>query len=139
MKTNSELITSLYGQHTQLDEKTLKELKVLYLQLFNNELPDRCSRQFLIGNISWAIQAGNQHKRLRSKLVKLVINQNISTKTSYLSGTRLIREWRGITHEVVVVENGYRWQQQTYKSLSHIAREITGARWSGPRFFGINK
>ena len=52
-------------------------------------------------------------------------------------GTRLIREWQGRTHEVVVGENGFLWQQAQYRSLSQIARAITGTRWSGPVFFGL--
>jgi hypothetical protein len=52
-------------------------------------------------------------------------------------GARLIREWHGKTHVVDVVQHGYAWQGQTYRSLSEIARAITGARWSGPRFFGL--
>jgi hypothetical protein len=53
------------------------------------------------------------------------------------TGARLIRDWRGKTHVVDVVPAGYVWQGNNYKSLSVIAREITGARWSGPRFFGL--
>lgn len=52
-------------------------------------------------------------------------------------GARLVREWHGRTHEVEVVENGFRWRDQTWTSLSRIAREITGSNWSGPRFFGL--
>lgn len=52
-------------------------------------------------------------------------------------GARLVRDWRGKTHVVDVVQAGYVWQGNSYKSLSVIAREITGARWSGPRFFGL--
>ena len=52
-------------------------------------------------------------------------------------GTRLIREWHGRTYIVDVVESAYRWNGHSYSSLSHVARAITGARWSGPRFFGL--
>lgn len=52
-------------------------------------------------------------------------------------GTRLIREWNGKTHIVEVIEKGFLWQGSSYRSLSAIARAITGARWSGPRFFNI--
>ena len=52
-------------------------------------------------------------------------------------GTRLIREWNGIVHQVDVVENGFVWNDMTMKSLSAVARAITGAHWSGPRFFGL--
>lgn len=53
------------------------------------------------------------------------------------TGMRLIREWHGRTHIVDVVDGGYVWQGHDYRSLSVIARSITGARWSGPRFFGL--
>jgi hypothetical protein len=52
-------------------------------------------------------------------------------------GARLVRDWRGKTHVIDVVKTGYVWQGKSHKSLSVIAREITGARWSGPRFFGL--
>src|SRR5205823_11343422 len=52
-------------------------------------------------------------------------------------GTRLVREWNGKTHHVDVVESGFVWNGGRHQSLSAIAREITGARWSGPRFFGL--
>ena len=53
------------------------------------------------------------------------------------TGTRLMREWNGRTHVVDVTEEGLLWNGETYTSLSAIARAITGARWSGPRFFGL--
>jgi len=52
------------------------------------------------------------------------------------AGTRLVREWRGRNHIVDIQEDGFLYQGKSYKSLSAIARTITGARWSGPRFFG---
>jgi hypothetical protein len=54
-------------------------------------------------------------------------------------GARLIREWRGRTHTVVVTEDGFEYAGKTYSSLSKIAQAITGAHWSGPRFFGLNR
>ena len=52
-------------------------------------------------------------------------------------GTRLVREWNGVTHVVEVTETGATWNGQHWRSLSAVAREITGAHWSGPRFFGL--
>ncbi len=52
-------------------------------------------------------------------------------------GTRLYRSWRGITQEILVLESGYSWRGKSYASLSEVARAITGTRWSGPRFFGL--
>lgn len=54
-------------------------------------------------------------------------------------GTRLLREWNGKVHEVIVLENSVQYRDQAWPSLSAVAREITGARWSGPRFFGLLK
>lgn len=52
-------------------------------------------------------------------------------------GARLVREWNGVAHRVDVTADGYVWNGVTFRSLSAIARAITGARWSGPRFFGL--
>ncbi|ANK81841.1 MAG: hypothetical protein TEF_14320 [Rhizobiales bacterium NRL2] len=54
-------------------------------------------------------------------------------------GSRLVRQWQGRTHIVDVVEGGFSYDGRTYSSLTAIAFEITGARWSGPRFFGLNR
>ncbi len=54
-------------------------------------------------------------------------------------GTRLVREWRGSVHQVTVGEDGFDYRGARYASLSRIAREITGTRWSGPLFFGLRK
>ncbi len=62
----------------------------------------------------------------------------VTEKSQRLSpGTRLLREWHGRTHTVEVVEDGFLYAGETWKSLSQVARSITGARWSGPRFFGL--
>ncbi|MFW2829466.1 DUF2924 domain-containing protein [Sphingomonas sp. ID0503] len=55
------------------------------------------------------------------------------------SGTRLLREWNGRMHAVLVTDDGFSFEERRYSSLSHIAREITGAHWSGPRFFGLKR
>jgi hypothetical protein len=54
-------------------------------------------------------------------------------------GTRLVREWRGVTYTVLIHADGIEWRGQRYRSLSVVARKITGARWSGPRFFGLGQ
>jgi hypothetical protein len=57
----------------------------------------------------------------------------------YKTGTRIIREWGGKTHEVLISAAGYEYEGTTYKSLSPIATKITGTRWSGPAFFGTKR
>lgn len=52
-------------------------------------------------------------------------------------GARLTRQWQGRTHEVLVEAGGFRWEGQTYRSLSAVATAIAGSKWNGPRFFGL--
>ena len=59
------------------------------------------------------------------------------TPTRLAAGARLIREWQGRTIAVLTTEDGFDWEGRSYRSLSQIAREVTGAHWSGPRFFGL--
>ena len=60
-----------------------------------------------------------------------------STPTTAKPGSRLVREWNGRTYQVEVTEEGYVMDGKIWRSLSSIARHITGAHWSGPRFFGV--
>ena len=55
------------------------------------------------------------------------------------AGAVVLREWKGETHRVTVLSNGFSYNEQTYQSLSEVARTITGTRWNGPRFFGLRK
>ena len=59
--------------------------------------------------------------------------------TKLTPGARLIREWQGRTIAVLVTEQGFLWEERPYRSLSQIAREVTAAHWSGPRFFGLTR
>ena len=59
--------------------------------------------------------------------------------TSVKPGTRLLREWHGVTYEVTVTEDGVLFKGKKYQSLSEVARIITGTKWSGPLFFGLRK
>ncbi|WP_281411524.1 DUF2924 domain-containing protein [Enterovirga aerilata] len=54
-------------------------------------------------------------------------------------GTLLVREWEGTLHRVMVLEEGYAWNGQSFESLSKAARAITGTNWNGPRFFGLRQ
>ncbi len=65
--------------------------------------------------------------------------KSILSMTSIKPGTRLLREWHGVTHEVIILEDGVQWGGKHYRSLSEVARAITGTPWSGPLFFGLKK
>ncbi len=62
---------------------------------------------------------------------------NTASERRIKPGVVLLREWHGVTHQVTVLADGVRLRGQRYRSLSQVARVITGARWSGPRFFGL--
>lgn len=138
--TEAPTLDAALSSIDQLEQLSTAALQQHYATLNGSKPPHRASRRFLCGNIAWMLQANQSGKDpglVRKALAAMAGGQSISSKTKYLPGTRLIREWQGVTHEVVIEGKGFRWQKQHYRSLSHIAREITGAHWSGPRFFGL--
>lgn len=89
-----------------------------------------------------AQKTGRLPKNTVKQLIKIAKMGKNEVEPSSLSnlakpGARLIREWHGQTFVVDILESGYLWQERIYKSLTQIAREITGTNWSGPRFFGL--
>jgi hypothetical protein len=85
-----------------------------------------------------AAERGGLDLRLRKRLRSIADEDGAISPTTHLkSDARLVREWNGVTHVVDRVGNGFSYRGKTYRSLSAIAKEITGAKWSGPRFFGL--
>jgi hypothetical protein len=96
--------------------------------------------------IAWKLQAqlqGGLPATTKRHLAELTRNLQKdgdiarSRITRVKPGARIMREWGGQAHTVIVLEDGFEWRGQRWRSLSVIAREITGVRWSGPRFFGL--
>ena len=115
-------------------------LVALWQDLFGGPPPKSLSRPVLRRILAFEVQAraiGGLPKGFVAKLER-ALGENAPRRSPGLQpGGRLLREWNGVTHVVDVTEQGYRWREQTWRSLSAIAREITGAHWSGPRFFGL--
>lgn len=101
-------------------------------------VPRSLSRPLMIRAIAWALQAKQFGGHRPATLACLGKRADGATVRRVAAGTKLIREWHGMVHEVTVLENGFDYRGEAYKSLSAIARKITGTRWSGPRFFGLN-
>ena len=80
---------------------------------------------------------GRLRPAVRRRLAQRGEGKPVASSPQVRPGARLVREWNGINHVIDVVEGGVLWQGRTYRSLSAVARAITGARWSGPRFFGL--
>jgi hypothetical protein len=128
-----------------LCDLTSDELRKEWRRLYRTQ-PPRLSRDLLIRAIAYRIQGlryGGLSKAMRRKLASLVEARDTGAEIAKAgaerirAGARLIREWNGRTHTVMVEEDGFSYAGQNYRSLSAVARDITGARWSGPRFFGL--
>ena len=102
----------------------------------------RISKELLVRGIAYRLQEqeyGGLSLQTRQRIARLGKEFQKSgqiTPVCIRAGTKLIREWKGKTHEVEVLQEGFTWNGKRYRSLSEIARTITGTRWSGPRFFG---
>jgi len=115
-------------------------LVAAWSDIFKAPPPKSLSRAFLRRFLAAEVQTRRLGGMSKSTLKALDrrADETLQTTTPQLApGGRLIREWNGVTHIVEVAADGYRWRDTTWRSLSAIAREITGAHWSGPRFFGL--
>jgi hypothetical protein len=126
---------------------TTAELKQQWRALFGKE-PPPFSRQYLQSRLAYRIQEltyGGLKPATVARLEALgeqldggnVVIRRTRVDDKPIAGTRLIREYQGVEHSVTVGNDGYEWQGRPYRSLSAIARAITGTRWNGWTFFGI--
>lgn len=106
----------------------------------------RLSRDLLIRGILYKLQEralGGLSKSVQRRLSQTGSgpptgkHSSAPSRVALKPGTRLVREWHGVTHTVLIHADGVEWKGRRYPSLSVVAREITGARWSGLRFFGL--
>lgn len=128
---------------------SVNELKTEWRALFDAPAPNN-SRTFLESRLAYRIQEltyGGPDKQTR-RLLDLLADEvegtlkrkaQIADPRNPVVGTKLIREWDGIAHTVTVLKEGFEWGGQRYKSLSAVARAITGTRWNGYRFFGLRE
>ena len=121
-----------------LDRSSLEQA---WRELVGTPAPARMSQTLMRRVIAFEIQALAQGGLSKSLLKSITAAATPASKSTprLKPGGRLLREWNGTTHVVDVTEGGFIWNGQTYRSLSAIARAITGAHWSGPRFFGFTK
>lgn len=110
--------------------------------VFGTPVPKRLSSPFLRRFLAFELQArqfGGLPKGFIDRLGRADAVKPETRSPALKPGGRLIREWNGTTHAVDVVDGGFLWNGQRFASLSPIASAITGARWSGPRFFGLKR
>ena len=131
----------------QLKTFSRRQLLDLWQELYRRAAPVGLRRELLIPFLSYKLQEctyGGLKPSTRAELKRIARDLGKSGVTTRSirhrrtkAGTRIVREWGGKTHEVTVLESGYRYHDEVYRSLSEIARKITGTRWSGPAFFGL--
>lgn len=129
---------------SRLPHLNLAELRELWCQLYKTEAVPRLSRELLVRAVAYRMQevsSGGPRPELQRQLrqIGLELQQTgrLRIRPQLKPGTRLMREWQGRSHEVMVLDDGFSWQGTHYRSLSAIARQITGTAWSGPLFFGL--
>jgi len=121
-------------------------LRAEWRRLYRANPPKKVTRNLLLLAVAWKIQEqafGGLGTAMRRRLADLAETLDrggdvTRSRVAHLRpGAKLVREWHGKTHTVIVCEDGFEWKGRHRRSLSVIAREITGGHWSGPRFFGL--
>jgi hypothetical protein len=116
----------------------INELRSLWREREGREAPSGFSKDLIARALAYAVQE-EQLGGLSKELKRLLANPDTQAEPPrrIKPGSVIAREYAGARHEVFVVADGFSWQGKTYASLSAIAKEITGTRWNGPRFFGL--
>ena len=140
---------SVLAQVAALKTTSTPELKQRWRELFDTE-PPPYNRKFLECRLAYRIQElaygglkPETVKRLEALGEQLdggnIVVRRTRADDKPIAGTRLIREWQGVEQTVTVLHDGYEWQGRPYRSLSAIARAITGTRWNGWVFFALRR
>ena len=136
------------GKFAGLENLSLKDIRKRWSRLFNASVPSGLSRDLMVRGIVYKIQEkahgglSQATKRKLNTIAKKIDGDDrseLDTGPALKPGAKLIREWQARTYTVPVLDDGFEYNGKRYGSLSMIAREITGVRWSGPRFFGLKK
>ena len=139
-------LDALNVQLAALSEMDAPELRAKWRRLYRSPPPKLLRRDLLELGVAWKLQErvlgglSAATKRQLAELARTMSEKSDLAKVRTITlkpGARLVRDWNGETHEILVVEDGFQWRGKTWGSLSVIAREMTGTRWSGPRFFGL--
>jgi hypothetical protein len=140
--------TDVLGRLAALKAATTPELREQWRALFGTE-PPPYGRRMLEGRLAYRVQElayGGLRPETVARLEalgeqldgrNLVLRRVRRDDQRPVAGTRLIREHQGVDHVVTVLRDGFEWQGRPYRSLSAVARAITGTRWNGPLFFGL--
>ena len=147
-RPQSETAETVAATVAALSGMDFTALRAEWRRLYRTHPPKKLSRDLLQLAVAWKLQArvlgglSPQEKRQLAELADVLASRSDLPRARRIRlkpGARIVRHWAGETHEVVVAEDGYVWRERTWRSLSMTAREMTGTRWSGPRFFGLDR
>jgi len=134
-------LTDRYDDLPSLMVLNRSELAYLWERVFGVPPPKRCGIDLLKAALAWKFQMDQLSKQKLAETNQVLRRirkwKPPSSNLSLSPGTRLLREWQGKTHHVTVLEKGFEYGGEKHRSLSAIARQITGTPWSGPKFFGL--
>jgi hypothetical protein len=133
-------MSALEAQIARIDDLSSSELRTMWTELTRGPVP-RVSPKLLRLALAWELQARSLGGLSRETKRTLDQQARGLTRTAGAqAGMRLVREWEGRVHIVTVGDDQViRWEEREYRSLSEVARAITGTRWSGPAFFGLKR
>jgi hypothetical protein len=135
-------------EFSALSRLPIDKLRTAWRDRFESEPPNIRSRSVLLNELAWRIQVdavggldAPTERRLAEigKALERDGDYEPKVRRDFSPGVVLTREWKGTLHKVTVMAQGFQYLGKRYKSLSDIARTITGTRWSGPRFFGLEQ
>lgn len=140
MKMPSSIQSKINTELCRVEGLEREGLVTEWYKLNGVSSPKGASLKFLRRSLAYEMQNKLLHSLTKQELKQLNGDQSSkSTPTVKITkGARLVREWNGKPHVVQVIAEGFVYKNKVWKSLSAIARDITGAHWSGPRFFGVN-
>jgi hypothetical protein len=135
----SEPAEPLDAALARISEMTVEQLRVFWRERFASDPPAAFSKDLLGRAMCYRLQEQTFGGLSASteRLLRSLVKPGAESPRQIKVGSVLIREHRGVVHEVLVVPGGFCWQGTTYDSLSTIAKTITGTSWNGPRFFGL--
>lgn len=140
MKIPSPIQTKIESELLRLEGLKREGLVNRWYELNGSASPKGASLKFLRRSLAYEMQSKILPGLTKQDLKQLngAQGSTLALNTSITKGTRLVREWNGKPHVVQVIAEGFVYKDKVWKSLSAIAKDITGSHWSGPRFFGVN-
>ncbi len=134
---------TIIRQIIELEEKSTPELRQLYNSIMSKPATPTANKEYLKPRIAHRLQElafGSLKQESKEHLLKIADGSSANSlrrHSDLMPGTKICREWNGVMYEVEVMRDGFSYQGKKFRSLSSIAKNITGTKWNGPKFFKL--